>query len=70
MPSVRQVLQHVKVAPGAQDVIMQSFRSATQTQYDSYLKKWEIFAQERRFNPHAPTAETLVDFFLSCIVMD
>ena len=44
MPGVREKLSSLNIRRGAQDIIMSSFRSSTQSQYNTYLNKWTEFA--------------------------
>ena len=61
------------------DVLVNSWRPATQKQYTAYIKKWAIFCGTRKITPFSPDLSIVLQFLytlhstarsaLSCIVM-
>ena len=59
---IRKGLQDKGVSPRAQEILLQSWREGTKKQYTVYLRKWELFASGRDFNPIQPSVSEILDF--------
>ena len=49
--------------PGAQEVLMASWRTGTTKQYHTYLKKWLLYCKENAADVFQPGVEFLVSLF-------
>ena len=62
LPSVRQTLLGSGLSPEAENILLQSWRTSTRKQYDSYLARWASFAESRGDDPNSPTPALLVNY--------
>ncbi len=65
MATVRQAIQARSLSNGVTDIIMQSWRPATQTQYSTYLKRWEKFCSDSHLDPIHASARLGLEFLSS-----
>lgn len=62
VPLVRRSLERKGISTEASRIIMQSWRSGTTTQYQTYHKKWESFCCRRHINPLQATLQDGINF--------
>ena len=62
LPGVRSTLQARGFSPAAENFYLRSWRTSTQTQYRSYLHKWEKFCCERHKNPLSASLACGINF--------
>ena len=48
----------------ATNVLLDSWRPSTQTQYAVYPKKWAVFCHERQITAYSPTLMDVLEFFV------
>ena len=63
MSLVREALEGQGISPSAQEVILNSWRSSTQKQYNIYLEKWPRFTTKRTTDPLQLSLKLILDFF-------
>jgi hypothetical protein len=59
---VRQHYQSQGFSDHFTGVLLDSWRTSTQKQYASYLKKWNVFCRERKILAHSPTLNQVLEF--------
>lgn len=59
---VRQHYQSQGFSDHVTGVLLDSWRTSTQKQYASYLKKWNLFCRERKILAHSPTLNQVLEF--------
>ena len=60
LPLIRKPLQSKGISQATQDIILHSWRTATQKQYQVYLEKWQLFADRRPVDSlHPPVTDAL-----------
>ena len=64
MQIIRHSLSECQVPPDVADVIMQSWRTSTQKQYQVYMNQWVQFCLQRPQDPQ-PTVTAVLDFLHS-----
>ena len=62
VPLVWRSLESQGISTAASRIIMQSWRSGTTTQYQTYYKKWESFCCQRKINPLQATLQDGINF--------
>ena len=59
---IRRQLQKQRISPEAAELIMSSWRQATQEQYATYIRKWMDFCSERNIDSFTPDVRSVSDF--------
>ena len=62
MSLVRRCNENEKIPKAASKYILRSWRSATQKQYNTYLKQWQIFCYTRGIHPISAPIEHALEF--------
>lgn len=62
VPLVRRSLESQPISTDASRIVMQSWRSGTTTQYQTYHKKWESFCCRWHINPLQATLQDGINF--------
>ena len=62
MQSIRRHLVDNQISPNVANVIIQSWRPATQKQYSVYINRWTQFCHEREVNPMLPSVNDALEF--------
>ena len=65
LQTLRQTFEQRGISSQATDIIIQSWTSGTQKQYQAYIKKWLEFCHGRENNPYDPPIATVLDFLVS-----
>ena len=63
--SCRRTFEQRGISSQATDIIIQSWTSGTQKQYQPYINKWLEFCHGRENNPYDPPIATVLDFLVS-----
>ena len=59
---IRKSLQSRGISQATQDIILNSWRTATQRQYRVYLEKWQSSADRRAVDPLHPSVKDVLEF--------
>ena len=59
---IRKSLQSRGISQATQDIILNSWRTATQKQYRVYLEKWQSSADRRAVDPLHPSVKDALEF--------
>ena len=62
LSSVRQHYEKQGLSKHVTNVLLDSWRPATQRQYAVYLKKWDLFCRARKIPSHSPTLSHVLEF--------
>ena len=62
LSTVRQTLQKRKVSTRSANIIMASWRSGTQKQYNMYIRKWFQFSCQRKISSFQVSINDILDF--------
>ena len=61
---IRSVLRKLGISRTAEDLILKSWRTSTQKQYNTYVNRWLHFCEEKT-NPFKTTVQTVMEFLVS-----
>ena len=59
---IRKVLESKQIQTESVELILQSWRSSTKNQYETYLKKWFEFSSVREMDPLKPSVNSILNF--------
>ncbi|XP_068757998.1 uncharacterized protein [Montipora capricornis] len=62
LPLVRELLASRGISTGAAKIIMQSWRTSTQKQYQTYHQRWQEFCRSWRLDPFSASLENGLEF--------
>ena len=62
MSAVRRSLERRGISQSAVNIIMSSWRKSTQSQYQSYIKRWHTFCNERKKDPYYTNEAEILEF--------
>ena len=65
LQTLRPTFEQRGISSQATDIIIQSWTSGTQKQYQPYIKKWLEFCHRRENNPYDPPIVTVLDVLVS-----
>ena len=67
LPSIRRYYQMQGFPEHITDVLVNSWRPATQKQYTVYIKKWAIFCGARKIAPFSPDLNNVLEFLYTLL---
>ena len=62
---VRQALIRQGVTGPAMEIIINSWRTSTMKQYQTYVKKWLLYSKQNKCNVFSPILQNILDLFVS-----
>ena len=60
---IRRLYRKWNLSNTTTDLIINSWREGTKSQYKLYFNKWCLYCQERKMNPLQPTTTEAIEFF-------
>ncbi len=64
MQFIRQAIQGIGISQEATEIVMSSWRKATQKQYKGYIERWLKFCSENGFNSSSPQIREVIDYLV------
>jgi hypothetical protein len=65
MQFIRQAIQGIGMSQEATEIVMSSWRKATQKQYKGYIERWLKFCSENDFNCRSPQISEVIDYLVT-----